>query len=282
MSSLYLSDLLKRSGIPIERTKLLRHSLKNAGFRLSYESGYLESYQALQSKNFFNGCDYVLSFVSEMGSSAKFMGCYKVGEKSLLATQVEFPPDFPAMDLIDEDIYYFELEKVDSLKKYEMRLIIDWGKAAISWQQWAKNEKEIIAIQNQARLAFTGFEDMILTHQELTEIVKDKTLYENWHAALSAVYAIYLITDRQTGKQYVGSAYGGEGLLGRWRSYVETKHGGNKGIIEAINVNPSQYQHFQFSVLQIIPKSATAEEVIAMENRHKQKLLSREFGMNQN
>ena len=41
---------------------------------------------------------------------------------------------------------------------------------------------------------------------------------------------VYLITDTSNGKMYVGSAYGENMILGRWKSYVKTGHGGNEGL----------------------------------------------------
>ena len=45
---------------------------------------------------------------------------------------------------------------------------------------------------------------------------------------------------------------------------------------------PERYHSFQFSILQILPKTVTAEEVVTIETRYKKKLLSIEFGMNDN
>jgi len=94
--------------------------------------------------------------------------------------------------------------------------------------------------------------------------------------------AIYLIEDTETGKQYVGSAYGKDGLFGRWLCYVTTHHGGNKGMREVICDFPDRYHDFQFSILQILPKTLTDEEVIHIESLWKSKLLSIRFGMNDN
>ena len=107
--------------------------------------------------------------------------------------------------------------------------------------------------------------------------------YEEWHIALSSIYAIYLIVDTETGKQYVGSAYNNDsGLLGRWSCYVETKHGNNKHMKEIICNHPERYHKFQFSILQILPKTLSQDDVLAIENRYKRKLLSISFGMNAN
>ena len=245
--------------------------------------GYLEPYQKLQNKGFFKDCDYILSFISDKGTTAKFIGCYEVMDHTgHLGEKSDLPSDFPCFEMLDNITYYCELKKVDKLGDLCDRLIIDWGKGTIQWAQWAKNDKPVLAIHNLPRFEFKGYEHVVLSYEDLKTIIKDPSLYSNWHVALSSVYAIYLITDQNTGKQYVGSAYGSGGLLERWRCYVDTKHGGNKGLKEAINANPSQYTSFQFSILQILPKSITCDEVIAYEQLHKRKLLSIPFGMNFN
>jgi len=90
------------------------------------------------------------------------------------------------------------------------------------------------------------------------------------------------IVDTTDGKQYIGSAYGEGGLLERWRLYVETGHGGNRKIEELIRDHPERYENFQFSILQILPKTITQEEVTNIENLYKRKLLTKEFGLNDN
>ena len=94
--------------------------------------------------------------------------------------------------------------------------------------------------------------------------------------------AVYLFVDTVSGQQYVGSAYGDDGLLGRWKAYIDTRDGGNKKIKELLRKEPERYHKFQFSILQILPKSTSNESVIQCEALYKNKLLSREFGMNDN
>ena len=110
----------------------------------------------------------------------------------------------------------------------------------------------------------------------------DPTIYENWYTALSSVNAIYLISDLEDGQLYVGSAYNKEGLLGRWTEYIQTKHGSNKLMKEKLEQYPERYKAFQFSILQILPKNLSDEQVIQTESLWKKKLLSLQFGMNEN
>ena len=150
------------------------------------------------------------------------------------------------------------------------------------WHQKGTTEKPIISLQPDEKKVFAGYEDLILTYDQIKEIIENPSIYEAWHTALSSVYAIYLIVDRENGRQYVGSAYGEDGLLGRWSCYVKTHHGNNKLMKEVVCNYPDRYHNFQFSILQILPKTLTPEEVINTESLYKRKLLSVEFGMNDN
>lgn len=106
--------------------------------------------------------------------------------------------------------------------------------------------------------------------------------YSDWQAALKSIYGIYLIVDKESGKQYVGSAYGKEGILQRWTKYVKTGHGDNKKMIDLLKEDPYRYKSFQFSILQVLPSNLTNDEVIEVENKYKDKLLTRKFGLNDN
>ena len=148
-----------------------------------------------------------------------------------------------------------------------------------SYRNNKRIKQESLAGQTRA----SGYENAILTYEELREIVQDPTAYESWHTALSTVNAVYLIVDRENGRKYVGSAYGKGGLLGRWTHYVKSLHGDNKLMKELLCDYPDRYTHFQFSILQLLPKAVTPDEVIQTETLWKKKLLTYEpLGMNAN
>jgi hypothetical protein len=50
-----------------------------------------------------------------------------------------------------------------------------------------------------------------------------------WRQTLRSASGIYLLTDAK-GVHYVGSAKGGDGLLGRWQAYRGGRSGGNLGL----------------------------------------------------
>jgi hypothetical protein len=85
-----------------------------------------------------------------------------------------------------------------------------------------------------------------------------------------------LLACLSTGKQYVGSAYGAGGFWTRWENYFRTGHGGNEGM------KPVPESNFQVSILEFASSSLTFDEVIRMEARWKDKLLTRTFGLNLN
>ena len=281
MAILYFSDVLRKVGLDPAKVKLIRHALTDKGFKSCYDKNMVLEYTRQQKSGFSKNYDYWCVFISGKGTLAKLFACYRVGN-SVPDTPDAMPKDFPHPEWFQGENAYFDLEHIDLLKDYEGRLTIDWGNSARMWHQKGTTGKPIVAIQADEKKVFSGFENLILTYDELKEIVENPTIYEAWHTALSSVNAIYLIVDQETGKQYVGSAYGKDGLLGRWSCYVNSLHGNNKLMKELICDHPERYHYFQFSILQILPKTATDDEVIQTESLYKKKLLTIPFGMNDN
>ncbi len=163
------------------------------------------------------------------------------------------------------------------------RIIIDWGKGTTSWHQWYKNKKEVVEIKFRPDLnykQFKNYDDIFLNYSELQEIVKHE--YKDWKIPLSATNAIYLILDKKTGKQYVGSTYGGDGVWGRWTNYAKNGNGGNKLLTELTKSDKNYANNFQWTILTTLPKTITKDEAIVIETKYKNKLGSRAFGLNSN
>lgn len=281
MIKLYLNDILRKTGIDLNRIKLIRHVKSNNKFLECYNCNMVEEYTKFQKKGFSDKFDYWIVFVSDKGTSAVLYGCYKVLKERSRSIDI-LKEGFPLTEWINEEGSYFELERLDCLKDYEGRLMIDWGKATRKWDQKAINEKEVIAIQSHQVVPFEGYDKVLLSFNELYEIINDSEKYHDWHTALSSVKGVYLIADQSTGKQYVGSSYGENGLLQRWSKYVDTKHGNNKALMRLLKEDPYHYIKFQFSILEVFSKSITDDEIVAIENRYKDKLLTRTFGYNDN
>ena len=283
MSLLYFSDILKKAGLDPAKVKLIRHSLSDKNFAKCYyaDPQMVWEYTRLQKQGFSKGYDYWCIFISGKGTTARLFACYKVND-SVPDTPELKPAGFPLDDNFKGELAYYDLEPVDCLQEYEHRLVIEWGNAAISWHQKGTTEKSVLAIDSPIKKSFIGYDNVVLPYAQLKEVVQNREVYELWQAALSAVKAIYLIVDTKNGKQYVGSAYGKDGLLGRWRVYVDTLHGNNKLMKEVVCAYPDRYQYFQFSILQIFSKTAPDKEIIDAESLWKKKLGTIPFGMNDN
>lgn len=278
-----LSSILIEYSLNPKRTKLVRHPYSDEHVKKVYDTGFLEAYQNCQSRPVFDNCDNILVFLGTTGTRSLFLGCYSVGKKDSM-TPALMPDGYP----YPEDYvggFFYNLQKSDLMADLVGRLIIDWGLSR-NWAHWAYTEKEIIELQplkNAGTIgSFKSFEETFLSYPELKEITSDTVIYDDWYLALSSINAIYLILDTKTGKQYVGSSYGQDGLFSRWKYYVDTRHGDDEGIKSVLKSNPEAYKHFQFTILRVLPKTITPDEAIQIETLYKKKLGTRRFGMNRN
>ena len=152
----------------------------------------------------------------------------------------------------------------------------------MAWHQLI-TEKEVVEILPTGYVAdFPGYLDFVITYDELVGIISNPTAHREWHRMLAAVAGIYLIVDSVTGFQYVGSAYGEEGILGRWTEYSKHPDGGNEKLRELITDKKGYESNFCFTILHILPKTLTMNQVIKYEVQYKKKLGTRAFGLNSN
>jgi hypothetical protein len=273
-----IQELLFNRGLDKQsRTKLVRHKDMQADLYNIYRTDkkkFLE-YQSQQGKDVFRDVEFIVSFIGEAGTLSRFIGVFKVLSGRKLSEK---------QTSVDSGQYQFkydivEVEGFDDLKE---RVIIDWGKGAIKWDQGIDNKKEVVEIQPGLHYQhFSDYFDFILDFRELQEIVQKQ--YPDWKRMLSATKGIYLISDSKTGKLYVGSAYGEEGIWGRWASYVSTNgHGNNKAFKELMTGDKEYANYFRFSILMLLPKTITADQAIKKERLFKRKLGTNSFGLNSN
>lgn len=128
---------------------------------------------------------------------------------------------------------------------------------------------------------FPGFSNVHIAFDLLKEIINNNE--SSWQSALSSVKGIYLISDKSNGKLYVGSAYGENAFWQRWSAYVENGHGGNKKLKEILKKNGMKHSdNFTFSILEICNINTMDEEILNKESFWKERLLTREYGYNDN
>ena len=85
-----------------------------------------------------------------------------------------------------------------------------------------------------------------------------------------------LYFDVKVGKGYVGSACGGENILGRWLNCAASGHGGNKKL------KGRDPNDFLFTILQRTSPDMERAEVGQLEANWKDRLHTRDSGLNDN
>ena len=264
-----------------KKIKLVRHTPSNRITRndLLYSNRKLEIITSEQGRNIFLNVRYVFCFLAEEDVTCSFLKAYEVCG---LLNKDDFVDKFPNEDYNPSCIYY-NLIPLQDFDDYWNRLVISWGKSARSWHQ-RRLDKEVFCIRPRGYIR-----DMPRWNRIALDFLELRTLFLNsssnpmWKDYLSNHNGVYLIRHKSTNKMYVGSAYGDErGIWGRWGGYVDTHHNNNKGIQDLLLNEENSVNDFIFSLLEVFPKGATKEVIIFAESFHKDRLGTRDFGLNRN
>jgi len=272
--------LLAQAEIPAEKVILIRHQDNRADKgRSPYElwrddRAMFEDYQSHQgfgNHAKFNRAPKWVSFVGTPDGKTLFVGMYDAVYRGVL----DYDRPCPWRDGVVEaagshDVYDLKID--ESFREFDGKLFVDWGDGARAWVQRADNQnKPITELRPKIEEdPFPGF----LNFWEL--LSKIEFLPPGWVETLKSSKGVYLLTCPTTHEQYVGSASGSNGFWDRWVEYARTGHGGNIGLKSR---DPSDYQ---VSILEVAGTSQTVEDILDMESRWKQKLQSREMGLNRN
>lgn len=286
-SNLFVEDLLLPLGIdlrtaPKNSVKLVRHMDSRVDLSQIHRDGRFEVYQAYQSAPVFSNARTLVSFLGKGDRQAVFVGVFDVEHVSQPGDVPLVPPETLPIDVSGN--FYYTLRQRPGFDALIGRLVIDWGTGTRSWHQWfdAKRKPVVEVLPVGYVKDFPGYLNVILGFSELVDMIRHPTANREWHQRLGAVAGVYLVLDTLTGRQYVGSASGEHGVLGRWKSYAESGHAGNKQLRELVDADKSALDRLQFSILQTLDRSLTRREVLAFELLHKTKLGSRAHGLNSN
>ena len=284
MTPLGILDMLAFHGFNRDcRCKLVRHKEDKYPVQELLRNDWLDLYQSYQGKARFDNLDVIVSFYGLAGTRSCFYGVFKV-LRCRPSAEGPIPDSCPWITEWRKVCpFYYELERMPGYEALEHRLVIEWGKGAINWHQHLSNKPVLERLPEGRRLpVFDDYLEFSLAHRELKELFQHQYAHRDWRSALEAVAGVYLILAETTGHQYVGSAYGAAGVRGRWEQYANTGHGGNKQLVDLLRPDPTYPERFRFSILQILPKSMTRDEVIKREILYKQKLGTRATGLNSN
>lgn len=232
-----------------------------------YRDEFKEWQEWQSQKNFER--EYILSFIYYAPDQWLYAGIYRSISCQYL-----------------EDHYQYETELLDIGFDLVGRLIIGFKKDFRAsyillekhYQNFHVSEilKERIAVEK-----FHGYENVNISFDHLKTIISNGE--STWKTALNSVKGVYLITDTENGKQYVGSAYGEDAFWSRWEQYITNGHGGNVELRQLLEEKGETYvKNFQFSILEVRAFITSDEEIIERENHWKNVLLTREFGYNKN
>lgn len=273
------NSLLTSVGLDPRRVRLLRHRHRREYQRLVYQDAIrrdprFQQYQSDQSNptviDQIRSADVISAFVLGPVGETVFIGLWRV-----VGSLKKYLPD-PYLRTVrppSPGCVSISLERMAELEEYCGRIVIDWGGGERAWVQYAhRRDKEIIELRRQAEEPrFPSFSRFACGLHEVD------ALPTTWLEALRATRGVYLLVHRETGAQYVGSATGEDGFVGRWRGYSDG-HGGNAAMRQLAHAA----DQYEVRILETASSSATQDEICGLESVWKEKLGSRVRGLNRN
>jgi len=188
---------------------------------------------------------------------------------------------------VKRDVNY-EGDEIEKFKPFFGRVVIKYHKGhreQVKYLKQIMDKLEVLKILPSVFDGddFPGYDKVCLSFSQLETIIHRNK--RDWVAALENQKAVYLITDTKNGKQYVGSAYGENGmLLQRWTNYIKNGHGGNKELLELVHKVGFDYvkKYFQYAILENYNARVDKHIILQRETWWKETLKSRNFGYNAN
>jgi hypothetical protein len=275
------TDFLKKMSLAPAGVRLLRHDARaitewRRGGAQSF--GCFASFQK-RAQPPYGGVDLACHFLpatnlSDGTLTALYVGTTRIADR--WAWDGERLPLIRDAEIIEgekgrENIDAFDLEWIEQGSEYAERLLINWGRGGRAWSQWAHtNQKAILEVRLEPQEPpFPGFSGFISRISEIPRFP------QAWRGSLEGVRGVYLlVTDK--GEQYVGSATGADGFMGRWRQYLVNGHGGN------VRLRAAGHQDYSVAILEVASPDMSSEDILTREAFWKVKLGARAHGLNGN
>ena len=267
-----LIDLIRLAGVELNDFKIHCATGSDPPPLEAFFDGSFRQWQEHQRQKNFE-CEHILSLIHLESDRWLFAGVYAV--EGVGRGRWKGVP-----------YYRYSTREVDGLDHLTGKAIVQFNKTfRASYLRDPKYVDQLLIAEIRDRRMtiadFPGFNSVVLSYRMLKTVVRESN--PSWHTALVNIAGVYLVTDTTTGKHYVGSAYGGEGIWQRWADYARTGHGGNRELRELFSEKgKSHAEHFQFSLLEVCDLNSSSDYIIARETHWKIVLQSREFGLNQN
>lgn len=290
------------------------------GFQLTADEKYnnlrndsllVELSCAEMGKDIFSGCPTVLCFASfaKAPGLGIYLGAVNMGRKleykefiadrkiknRLLKVSNSLASVYGVQELYSVDglglsklprpgVNFWETSiNSDILSGLERRLVVNWRSR--NSKRITIHDLEIFEIRPDGFVRpFPGYSEIRVRHDELTEIFRNQEANSEWRDKLSSVSGIYLVSHKERPELYVGSAYGENGIWGRWGFYAKNASGGSKELVSENLADRNFGKNCYWSMLETLPINTPSKEVIRIENLWKAKLgtRARGFGFNLN
>lgn len=270
---------------------LTEEELKNTKIRLNTYNGetnpieeYKKNPQTLLLWNYWNNHSYKKGQIS--------IGLVKMNDNSWLLFTIG-----RITKVLDKPVYFeknpnegvqVEYETLEQYSSLFGRVIIAYKNKV---QQMFRNAEGLIdelEIKEILPSVYTGFDfpgydNVCLSYSQLETIIQGN--YPSYCNALANQKAVYVITDKNTGKLYIGSATSDHGmLLSRWTSYIQNGHGGNVKLKEIVSKLGIEYvkQNFQYTIIENFNSKVDDNYVLQRESYWKEVFQTRKYGYNDN
>lgn len=269
--------LLKSEGIDPGEVRLLRHAKRQGVPGMSPYQAWREnrdvferyqSTQLMRDRRYFEA-PFWASFVTLPDRRTLFVGLYGIELAEQSVAQFDCP--MTARVIPDGTVDRYAATLIETFVPYAGKLLVEWGPGTRSWGQYAdRRDKPIIELRrDEAEPPYPGHPAF------LCQLSQVEALPAGWRAVLANARGVYLLTCPRTREQYVGAAFAQGGFLARW-----TQHAAMSG--DAIAFRSRNPEDYRVSILEVAGSLTTDDDVIRMEIRWKEKLQSREMGLNRN
>jgi hypothetical protein len=255
-------------------TKIMFHKVdkEEIHYNPKYDIKGFEEFQKEHCNLFFQNTKYVFSFWYE-GKTARFIGCYKMNQCIKDTTKYGKKENH-------DRLRFPKMKKISFMEEYIDRLYIEWTNPSANYGRFIDKDKyPVQAIGSSKDNSIGSIPNehfkIHLSYQELQKMIDYPIDNQEWYIYLSSRCGVYLIYDKVTEEQYIGSAYGEFGFWGRWSSY-STINDGNKSFFGR------NYNNLVFSILWETLPNQTKDRVINVEKHFKDSMGTRVHGLNNN
>ena len=264
-------DLLKIAGVYLNSYKIHCAAGRDDSPLEAFFEGRFKAWQEHQNQQNFR-CDEIISLIHLHEDKWLFAGLYQVlGVKHRKE---------------GEDSWFeYGTKEMTGVEHLTGRLVIQFRKRFIASHLIGTKyiDKLLVSEIREKRMRvsdFPGYNAVNLSYRLLRTVVRKNM--PQWKGALSNVSGTYLVTDKQTGKHFVGSAHSGDTIWHQWVSFAISGHGEVKTLQRLLSREVGDYQfNFQFSVLEICDLKASKDYVLSRTEYWKEVLQSVAFGYNE-